>query len=117
MGKFLEGWERARAAAEAREAEAQRRQELVAERLKTLSERLGEDGDDLARLKITMRVEHGSLVLKRILQPMAGVTFDPDSGRFKIHEYSVAEGKSEIEAEDVDECALKLGEFAYSLKV
>jgi hypothetical protein len=116
MGKFLEGWERARMAAEAREAEKQRRLEQVAAALTKLSDLLQEDSDQLTRRQITMRVEHGALVLKRMLQPMAGVTFDPDTGRFKIHEYTQSEGASELEAENVDECATKLGEFAYSLE-
>ena len=116
MGRFQEGFERARAAAEEREAEARRRAERIEAALKQLSEKLGEDSEALDRQKITMRIEHGALVLKRMLQPMAGVTFDPDSGHFKIHEYSVSEGTTETEAENADECALRLGEYSYSLK-
>jgi hypothetical protein len=116
MGKFLEGFERARKAAEERDAEARRRAERVAAAIKELSDRLGEDRAMLDQEQITMRVEHGALVLKRALQPIAGVSFDPDSGRFLIHEYTVAEGKTEAEAANLDECALKLGEYAFSLK-
>jgi hypothetical protein len=116
MGKFLEGYEKARKAAEERDAEARRRAEAIADALKRLSDKLGEDQEALERQNITMRIEHGALVLKRLLQPMAGVSFDPDSGRFKIHEYSSAEGTTEADASDIDECALKLGEYTFSLR-
>jgi hypothetical protein len=117
MGKFLEGWERARAVAEGREAEKRRRTEHMAAALKQLSDVLGEDGAELAKREINLRMEHGALVLKRMVEPMAGVTFDPDTGRFKIHTYAVKEGNTEIDAQSVEECALKLGEYVYSLKV
>jgi hypothetical protein len=116
MGKFGEGFERAKAAEEAREAEARRRAELVAAALKELSERIGEDGEVLNQQGITLRVEHGGLVLSRLRQPMASVSFDPGSGHFHIREYTASEGKTEIEAESCDDCALKLGEYVYSLK-
>lgn len=116
MGRFVEGFERAKAADEAREAEARRRAERVAAALKNLSDKLDEDRDALERQQITMRIEHGSLVLKRMQQPMASVSFDPDSRRFKVHEYSVSEGKTEMHAQDAEDCALKLGEYVYSLK-
>ena len=117
MGKFAEGFERARKAAEEREAAARRRAEQIERALKELSDRIGEDGGELSKLKITTHIEHGALVLKRLLQPLAGVTFEPESNRYKIHEYSVTtEGKTEMDADDADECALKLGEYAYSLK-
>jgi hypothetical protein len=116
MGKFLEGWERARAAAEERKAEKHRRADRMATALKQLSDALAEDADELARRNITMRMEHGALVLRRMVEPLAGVTFDPDSGRFKVHKY-VSGGDTEIDAQGFEECALKLGEFAYSLKV
>jgi hypothetical protein len=117
MGKFLEGWEQARAANEEREAEKRRRLERVAAALKQLSDALAEDAEELARRDLNMRMEHGALVLRRMVEPMAGVTFDPDTGRFKIHTYAVKEGNTEIEAKDVEDCALKLGEYVYSLKV
>jgi hypothetical protein len=117
MGKFLQGWERARAAAEEREAEKRRRAERVAAALKELSEALAEDAEELAKRDINMRMEHGALVLRRMVEPMAGVTFDPDTGRFKIHTYAVKEGNTEIDAQSVEDCALKLGEYAYSLKM
>jgi hypothetical protein len=116
MGKFLEGFEGAHKAAEERDAAARRRAERIAEALKKLSDKLAEDREALEGEKITMRIEHGALVLRRVLQPMAGVSFDPDSGRFNIHRYSVSEGKNEMEAADIEECALRLGEYAYSLK-
>ncbi len=115
MGKFLEGFERARAAAEAREAEAQRRTEHAAAALQQLSDTLGKDSEALDGQKITMQIEHGSLVLRRVLLPVASVTFDPDSERYKIHEYSVTGGKTQMEGRDIDDCATKLGEYAFSL--
>lgn len=117
MGKFLEGWERARAAAEARDAELRRRTERMAEALKALSDALAEDGQELAARNINLRMEHGALVLRRMVEPMAGVTFNPDTGQFKVHTYAVKEGNTEIDAESVEECAMKLGEYVYSLRI
>ncbi|MGH6923558.1 MAG: hypothetical protein ACRED5_07440 [Propylenella sp.] len=117
MGKFLEGWERAHAAAEEREAEKRRRAERTANALKELAEALAEDKDELAKRDLHLRVEHGALVLRRAVEPMAGMTFDPDTGRFRIHTYAVTEGNTEIDAESVEECALKLGEYVNSLRV
>jgi hypothetical protein len=116
MGKLVEGFMRAKAATEEREAEARSRAERTDAALRQLSEKLAEDREALDRQQITMRIEHGSLVLRRMLQPLAGATFDPDANRFNIHEYSVSDGKTETEAQDADECALKLGEYSYSLK-
>jgi hypothetical protein len=117
MGKFLEGWERARAVGEEREAEKRRRAERMAAALKQLSDALAEDAEELARRDLNMRMEHGALVLRKMVEPMAGVTFDPDTNRFKIHTYAVKAGNTEIDAQDVEDCALKLGEYVYSLKV
>ncbi len=114
MGKFLEGWERARAAAEERDAAERHRLEVTTAALKQLSDTLAEDGDELARRNMNLRMEHGALVLRRMVEPLAGVTFDVATGRYKIHKYSG--GETEMEARDLEECALKLGEFAYSLK-
>ncbi len=115
MGKFLEGWERARAAAEEREADKRRRAERMAAALKELSDALAVDGDELAQRDFNLHMEHGALVLRRKVEPVAGVTFDPDRSRFKIHNY-VTGGDTEMEAQDHEDCALKLGEFAYSLR-
>ena len=117
MGKFLEGWESARQAHEAKEAEKRRRQEIMAGALKELSDALAVDGEELQTRNLTLRMEHGALVLKRLAEPLAGVNFDPDTRRFKIHKYTVTEGSAETdEAGNIEECALKLGAYAYSLK-
>lgn len=115
MGKFLEGWERARVAAEEREAEKRRRAERIAAALKQVVDLLNEDSGELARRSIDMRMEHGALVLKRMVEPMAGVTFDPDKNIFRIHKYSVREGTNDEDAQDPADCAQKLGEYAHSL--
>jgi homospermidine synthase len=115
MGKFLEGWERARAAAEEREAEKHRRAERIAAALKQVVDLLDEDSQELARHSIEMRMEHGALVLRRMVEPMAGVTFDPEKNRFRIHKYSVREGTNDEDAQDAADCATKLGEYAHSL--
>jgi len=115
MGKFVEGWERAHAAAEAREAEKRRRAERMAAALKQLSDALAVDGEALAQQSFNLHMEHGALVLRRVVEPVAGVTFDPANGKFKIHIY-VTGSETEMEAGDHEECALKLGEFAHSLQ-
>jgi hypothetical protein len=116
MGKFLEGWERARVAAEEREAARRRRAEQVSDALKQLTEVLEADNEVLNKRNITLRIEHGALVLKRAAEPLAGITFDPETGHFRIHEYFAAEGKNEMDAQDIEDCAMKLGEYAYSLE-
>jgi len=116
MGKFMDGWQRAQAEAEKREAEKRRRLEAIAAELKKLADALVEDEEELARRNITLKMEHGALVLKRMVEPMAGVTYDPEGARFLIHKYTVAQGASESdEAHGVDQCAQKLGEYAFSL--
>ncbi len=115
MGKFLDGWERARVAGEQREAEKHRRLEQIAAALDRVAEALAEDNDELARRNIVVRMEHGTLLLKRMAQPMAGVTFDLDKGHFKIHNYAASDGETETDAGDVDDCVTKLGEFAFSV--
>ncbi len=117
MGKFLEGWERARVAAEERDAEKHRRVEGMAVAMKALSDMLAEDGEELAKRDINLRMEHGALMLKRMAEPIAGVTFDPDTGKFRIHTYAVKEGNTEIDAQSVEECAVKLGEYVYSVRI
>ncbi len=116
MGKFQEGWNEARAAAEAAEAEKQRRLERIATALNALSDTLSADSTALTEQQLTLKMEHGSLVLKRLMEPLAGVTFDPDARAYKIHKYAVTDGSNEDEAKDVDECAAKLGAYAYSVK-
>ena len=116
MGRFKDGWEQAQAAAEAEEAEKRRRGEAVAAALKSLSDALAADGEVLAQQNLTLRVEHGALVMKRLVEPLAGVTFDPDRSRFKIHKYTSSDDTQEDEAKDIDECALKLGAYAFALK-
>ena len=117
MGKFAEGWQKAHAAEEAREAEKRRRAEVATEALRLLSEALEVDKDDMARHHLSLRMEHGALVLKRVAEPLAGVAFDPDANVFKMHKYSVRQGESESdEAKTIDECAIKLGAYAYSIR-
>jgi hypothetical protein len=115
MGKFLEGWERARKAAEEREAEKRRRQQVIATALEEVSAALDEDREELGRHGLAMKMEHGALVMSRKHEPVASVTFDPDKARFHIHRYTATEGNTELDAESAADCAAKLGEYAYSL--
>jgi homospermidine synthase len=75
------------------------------------------DKDEMTRHHLSLRMEHSSLVLKRVAEPLAGVTFDAETNTFKMHKYSVRQGESESdEARTIEECAMKLGAYAYSLR-
>ena len=116
MGKFLEGWQQARTAAEAVTAEHDRLGEIATVAIAKVESLLKEDAGELTLRDLTLHSEHGALVVKRKLSPVAGITYDPGAALYKIIEYSGSKGSTEIPAQDAEECAVRLGAYIYSLR-
>ena len=116
MGKFSEGWDKARVAQEERDAEKRRRAERQVTALQSVEKALTEDAEMLKSENIIVHIEHGALVLKRLAEPMAGVTYDVDKDAYHIHKYTSSDSAEALEADGVDDCVTKLGEFAFSMK-
>jgi hypothetical protein len=115
VGKFLEGLQQARAAADVVAAEKARLNEIAAAAIANLTRLLKEDSDELALHQISLHLEHGALVVKKKLAPVAGISYDPSTALFKISEYAASKGGVEIAAQDAEDCAAKLGAYIFSL--
>jgi hypothetical protein len=113
MGKFLDGLENATAAAERLAAEKRQRAEAAAAALRRFADILDVDREAFARLNLSLATEHAALVVKKLREPLAAVSYDPDSRTYKIAKYLTDAGDAGIEVADAEDCAIKLGEYIY----